>query len=324
MSWRPGAPAWGFSLSSIGDGEKLTLLALWSFARPPADGDDRVAVWPSRDSLSGLTGKSERTLRRHLATLSRAGLVRVAGDEVLLAVTADGLPPGGDDGAAKLGRGDVHPAANVDRNTLAVAAKLGRLSLGPRPTLAAPTTMERINLTDLVGGPKPLVRETTTVPDQDLMPLELGLPEPDRIDPAKLAVDLAKICADGRSQLGVKARCLKPDRKDIANVTDLVATLREMGETIGSQAEAVSILRTIVTRKVRDIRRRFPRKVWASQAQWVTPRRLNRQDLLLVERPDLDPQDGRGGGNAYADQVSAKVARMAPRELAAADEGDAW
>jgi hypothetical protein len=184
--------------------------------------------------------------------------------------------------------------------------------------------LERINLTDLVGGAKALVRVTTTVTADDPAPLELALPEPDRIDPATLAVEFAKICADGRRELGVKARVLPPDGKDLANVADLLAALRVMGERLESQEAAVSLLRTIVRRKVRGVRLRLPRNAWPSQAQWVTPRRINRQDLLLVERPDLDPPSGGAPADTYADGVTAKVARMAQRELAGADEGDAW
>lgn len=70
MSWE--ATAWAMNRAPVTDpGQKLVLLALAELAA-----DDGTGAWPSQDSLAVKALCSVRTVRRHLAALEHAGLIR--------------------------------------------------------------------------------------------------------------------------------------------------------------------------------------------------------------------------------------------------------
>lgn len=65
-----------FGYSQLSDSEKLTYQAIDSFDWSDGEGKRKGYAFPSLSTLSRLRGVDERTLRRHLAALESAGLLR--------------------------------------------------------------------------------------------------------------------------------------------------------------------------------------------------------------------------------------------------------
>lgn len=62
---------WAWGIEGLNQGEKLLLLALASYA------NKRGECFPTRKELARRTGSSEASVRNHLRSLNKAGLIEV-------------------------------------------------------------------------------------------------------------------------------------------------------------------------------------------------------------------------------------------------------
>lgn len=304
MSYRVGGPEWIFALD-VDAGARLLLLRLWGFADGDVaraacrgEGDSLPFVWPCRARLAADLACTDRAIRRQLAALREAGAiepeVRVIGGRPMHGFVLRATPPaanvrpatGLDDGPSPL-----HGPDASDRAT-------GR-SEPPARTLAAKTADASDRLITPVITPEDHERGRVAPAPPEPLALDLGIADVLDIDAVIVAVVDATVAA--RKALGSRARRSITEAdgatvRSLAKLGPLVEVAGGVVVDVRTTAGLISAWRTVVDRKLEELRRRASRSRTdpAGLAHWLKLANLKRDAQgLLVDGVDLDTPQAR-------------------------------